>query len=80
MNSHKRQTRIPSARTTSTSNEQNEDQQRRKGKQRPATTTKGGGSNIRKPPGQTKASLKRQELALSKRLEHTRFVTCTCFI
>lgn len=33
-----------------------------------------------KPPGQTKASLKRQALALSKRLEHTRYLVTTLSI
>ena len=67
---NKRKTRILSARTP-VSKEKNEDQQIKE-KQRP--TKPKGVSKITKLPGQTKASLKRQELALSKRLEHTRFV------
>ena len=63
MNSNKRQTRIPSARTP-TSEQQKHDQTK---EGRPKST------KVTKPPGQTKASLKRQALALSKRLEHTRY-------
>ena len=70
--SSKKQTRIPSGK--SGKSQDDEKTTKKLGK------TKAGNASSIKRPGQTKASLRRQEIALSKKLEHTRLVSCSYFV
>ena len=68
--STKRPTKIPSV-----GKQPNNDE--KTGTRKPSSATRsktGKGVSSIKKPGQTKSSLKRQEIALSKKLEHTRLV------